>query len=74
MVSYESSPGKFRRFCSNCGSHLVAERVEQPNVMLRLGCLDTAITDRPKAHIWRSDGASWFDPNDRLPEFPQRLA
>jgi hypothetical protein len=22
-------------------------------------------------HIWRSDGASWYDPNELLPEFPE---
>jgi hypothetical protein len=25
--------------------------------------------DRAKAHIWRSDGATWFDPKDVAPEF-----
>jgi hypothetical protein len=45
-----------------------AERVGQPTVMLRLGCLDTAIADQPKAHIWRSNAATWFDPKDQLPE------
>jgi hypothetical protein len=54
-----------------CGSHIFAERVGQPTVMLRLGCLDTAITDQPKAHIWRSDAATWFDPKDQLPELGQ---
>ena len=62
LSSYESSPGKFRRFCSRCGSHVIAERVNQQNVLLRLGCLDTPMPDRAKAHIWRSDGATWFDP------------
>jgi hypothetical protein len=71
LVGYQSSPGKFRRFCSKCGSHIVAERVGQPTVMLRLGCLDTAITDQPKAHIWRSEAAPWYNPNDRLPELPK---
>jgi len=37
--------------------------------MLRLGCLNTPVTERPKAHIWRSEGASWFDPKDVVPEF-----
>lgn len=73
LTGYESSSGKFRRFCSKCGSHIVAERVDQEKVMLRLGCLDTPIAERPKAHIWRSDAASWFDPKDQLPEFPERL-
>jgi hypothetical protein len=27
--------------------------------------------DRAKAHIWRSDGASWFDPKDIAPEFAE---
>jgi len=35
-----------------------------------MGCLDTPIAERPKVHIWRSEGASWFDPKDLLPEWP----
>jgi hypothetical protein len=68
LVGYGSSREKFRRFCSKCGSHIFAERVGQSTVMLRLGCLDTAITDQPKAHIWRSEAATWFDPKNQLPE------
>jgi hypothetical protein len=71
LSSFESSPGKFRRFCSRCGSQIFAERVALPVVMLRLGCLDTAIAGRALAHIWRSDGASWFDPKDEVPEMPK---
>lgn len=71
LSAYESSPGKVRRFCSRCGSQVFAERVDRPTVLLRLGCLDTPITDRPKLHIWRSDGASWYDPSDELPQFPE---
>jgi hypothetical protein len=68
LGSFESSPGKRRFFCSNCGSHIVAERDGTGKVLLRMGCLDTPITDRPKLHIWRSEGASWFDPKDQVPE------
>ena len=71
LRSFESSPGKQRYFCSNCGSHIVAERSGTGKVLLRMGCLDTPITNRPKMHIWRSDGASWFDPKDQLPEWPE---
>jgi hypothetical protein len=73
ITRFESSPGKFRCFCSVCGSQLFAERVVQPMVMLRLGCLDTPRADRPRAHIWRSDGASWFDPKDQIPELPEGI-
>src|SRR3954466_4318754 len=41
LNAFESSPGKFRKFCTRCGSHIVAERTAQPTVLLRLGCLDT---------------------------------
>jgi hypothetical protein len=40
-------------------------------VLLRLGCLDTPITDRPKLHMWRSEAAGWYDPDDVLAEFPE---
>lgn len=68
LSAFESSPGKFRRFCSRCGSHIIAERVGQPTIMLRLGCLDTPLADRPRAHIWRSECASWFEPKEAVPE------
>src|SRR6516164_5623013 len=51
LSSFESSPGKLRRFCIRCGSHIVADRPNQPSVLLRLGCLDTPVTDRPKLHM-----------------------
>lgn len=71
LNAFESSPGKIRKFCSRCGSHIVAERTGRPTVLLRLGCLDTPIEDTPRCHIWRSDAASWYDPKLELPEFPQ---
>ncbi|MBM3647690.1 MAG: GFA family protein [Alphaproteobacteria bacterium] len=74
LTAVESSPGKFRRFCSRCGSHLMAERVDQPVVLLRLGCLDTAIGEVPQTHIWRSDAASWYDPKRPLAERPEGIA
>jgi hypothetical protein len=74
LAAFESSPGKFRRFCSQCGSHIIAERVNQPTVMLRLGCLDTPVEHGTQVHIWRSDGASWYDPKDAVPEMPKGLA
>ncbi|MGA0604414.1 GFA family protein [Phenylobacterium sp. VNQ135] len=73
LSSYESSPGKLRRFCSRCGSQIVAERPGHSHLMLRLGCLDTPITAARQWHIWRSDGATWYDPADVHPELPEGL-
>lgn len=74
LGSFESSPGKFRHFCTRCGSHVMAERTNQPNVLLRLGCLDTTVGERPQVHIWRSQAASWYDPRAPFEERPEGLA
>lgn len=73
LGAIESSPGKFRRFCSKCGSHVMAERATQPVVLLRLGCLDTEVRNVPQVHIWRSDAAPWYDPKIGLPEKQEGL-
>jgi hypothetical protein len=74
LKGFKSSPGKTRYFCSQCGSHIVAERANSRGILLRMGCLDTPITQRPVAHIWRSDCATWFDPKDQLPEWQEGSA
>jgi len=73
LKSFESSPGKLRWFCAECGSHIMAERVGHATVMLRLGCLDTPVEVERQSHIWRSDAASWYDPKRPLPELPEGL-
>lgn len=68
---YESSPGKRRYFCSHCGSQLIAQRDTTDYVLIRVGSIDTEIDERPKVHFWCSDGASWYDPNEKLPTLPE---
>jgi hypothetical protein len=72
LREYESSPGKFRVFCSRCGSPIYAYVAATPEVLrLRLGSLDTPFTKQPTAHTWVSDKASWEPISDALPQFPQ---
>jgi len=71
LKGFESSPGKTRYFCSHCGSQIVAERPGTGTILLRIGCLDTPIAERPRVHIWRSEAAPWFDPKDQLPEWQE---
>ena len=60
LASFESSPGKFRHFCSRCGSHLMAERGHQPHVIVRVATLDDDPAVRPTAHIWTSHAVPWL--------------
>ena len=37
VAGFESTPGKTRWFCPRCGSHLMAERNDTHEVILRIG-------------------------------------
>lgn len=60
MTGYESSPGKVRRFCRVCGSHVVAERADQPHVILRVATLDDDPGVTPAVHIWTAHDKPWL--------------
>lgn len=61
LRSYESSPGKRRYFCGNCGSHLFAQRDGSKTIALRVATLDDDPGQRPQAHIWVSSEVPWLD-------------
>jgi ADP-ribosyl-[dinitrogen reductase] hydrolase len=71
LSTYESSPGKLRRFCSVCGSHLMAERPAQPHVILRVATLDDDPGIRPDKHIWTSHDVPWLTDAGDVPHFPE---
>lgn len=66
---FESSPGKLRWFCKQCGSQLMAEWTHLDEVTLRIGCVDEGLGEvKPALHIWVSQQAPWDPgPDDRLP-------
>jgi hypothetical protein len=70
LREYESTPGKFRAFCSHCGSPLYAYLMVSPEVIrIRLGSLDTPFMKQPQAHTWVSDKARWEPIADGIPQF-----
>jgi len=71
LAAFESTPGKLRHFCRRCGSHLVAEWVAQPQVILRVGSLDDDPGVRPSQHIWRSHDVPWMACGEDLPSFAE---
>lgn len=70
LSSYESSPGKWRRFCSLCGSHLVAERTAASAVIVRIATLDEDPGVRAHYHIWVEHDAPWLN-HEHLAMHPQ---
>jgi hypothetical protein len=69
LGAYESSPGKLRRFCRNCGSHFVAERLGMPYVILRVATLDDDPSATPALVIWTSHDVSWLDATKAIPRY-----
>ena len=72
-ASIESTPGKLRHFCPRCGSHLMAEWRDAPQVILRIASVDAGLAAQPVAHIWTSQAATWDLGRDDLPRYPQGL-
>jgi hypothetical protein len=71
LCAFESTPGKLRRFCSRCGTHLIAEWTAEPQVILRVATLDEDPGSRPAAHIWISHDVPWLAHDASLPSFPE---
>lgn len=70
LKSYQSSEGKHRHFCSNCGSQIYAKRDNTDFIILRLGTLNDCTmmnTDyRESKHIWLSEKACWYNLNSDI--------
>ena len=71
LKSYESSPGKQRYFCGNCGSQIYAKKAGTPHLVLRMGTVDTNQTIPERCHIWLSDKASWYQLNLDIPGYSE---
>lgn len=72
LRAFESSPGKQRVFCGNCGSPLYSHTEKLPGVLrIRAGTLDGELATRPDAHSFVANKANWWPINDDLPCYPK---
>jgi len=58
-----------RNFCDCCASYVPVIELEENNVIIPAGLLDTDITVKPMAHIFTDSKASWYDIHDDVPKF-----
>ena len=71
LKEYESTPGKFRSFCSGCGSPIYARHVALPEILrIRVGTLTSNPGARPQGHFDVASMAPWFTITDDLPQQP----
>lgn len=72
---YESSRGKFRAFCSRCGSPIYSRVDSDPETYrLRLGTLDGDPGRRAVAHGFVDSKAPWYEILDELPRYGAGIA
>jgi hypothetical protein len=68
LKEWESSPGKRRCFCGQCGSPILKRTDANPEtIRLRLGCLDSDPGVKPSKHIYVGSKAPWVEIIDGLP-------
>jgi hypothetical protein len=71
LRAYESSPGKVRVFCSECGSAIVSRLTGDLSVVrVRVGTLDEPIDAPPVFNFHTDSKASWWTIADDLPRYP----
>ncbi len=66
---YESSPGFWRPFCTQCGSVVPDGEPFDGRVAMPAGVLDDDPGVRPLARIFVASNAPWYDVDDALPRF-----
>jgi len=70
LSQYESSPGQTRYFCKICGSPMLSKNTAKPGqVRVRLGTIESDITERPQAHIFVGSKANWETITGDLPQY-----
>lgn len=72
VTEYESSPDKYRAFCSRCGSPIYSRTTsDSDHLRVRLGTLNEDPGRRSLAHCFVGSKAPWFEICDGLPQFPE---
>jgi hypothetical protein len=70
LTGYDSNEDQTKFFCSVCGSPIMSKRKSVPEqVRVRLGTIESDITERPAAHIFVSSKANWEEIAGDLPQY-----
>ena len=70
LTSYESTPGQTKYFCKICGSPILSKTESKPEqVRVRLGTIESDISERPLAHIFVTSKANWEEISGDLPQY-----
>ena len=72
LTGFESSPDKFRYFCSKCGSPIYSQGEKTKQIVsVRSGTLKQDPGVRVAYHAFVASKASWVEIDDGLPQFAE---
>ena len=72
LKSYESSPGKQRLFCGQCGSPVYSRRASVPGVVrIRAGLINEPLPVQPAWHAYVGSKSNWWHIDDGLPQYQE---
>jgi hypothetical protein len=72
IKAFQSSPGEYRYFCSECGSPIYGKaETRKGKVSVRCGTLQDDPLVRPSAHVYAASRAPWIEVCDQLPQFAE---
>ena len=70
LTGYEMVPGLIKSFCKICGSPIMGQYASKPEyVRIRLGTIESEISETPSAHIFATSKAGWDRICDDLPQY-----
>ena len=72
LTAYEYTQDQYKFFCKTCGSPIMSKNRHHPDkVRIRLGTVESDITERPTAHIFVDSKANWEEITGSLPQYPE---
>ncbi|MEE3320692.1 MAG: GFA family protein [Pseudomonadota bacterium] len=72
LKPFESSSGKQRVFCRECGSPIYSCLDTLPGIVrIRAGLLNEPLKTRPAFHFYVESACNWWQINDDLPQYPE---
>ncbi|NQZ22575.1 MAG: GFA family protein [Colwellia sp.] len=70
LTIFSFKPGRNRHFCTKCGSPVFSSNDQDPTrLRLRLGILESDISERPISHNFVTSKANWEDLDAKLPRY-----
>ena len=70
LTTFTFKPGRNRHFCTQCGSPVYSSNDQDPTrLRIRLGIIDSDISERPILHNFVTSKASWEDLDENLPRY-----